>query len=183
MRITADHTAARSLVRVAIATACLLLVPLVAMQFTEEVKWTASDFMVGGAMLFGAGITYELIARKGGLAYRAAIGLAAGTALLLVWVNLAVGLIGSESNPANLVYAGVLAVEIIGAFIARLAARGMARALFATAGAQAVVGALALTPGFGGAENGPLEIVLINGFFAVLFAIAGMLFRRAAGGA
>ena len=42
----------------------LLLIPLVAMQFTSEVNWTLSDFVVGGMLLFGTGIICELVIRK-----------------------------------------------------------------------------------------------------------------------
>jgi hypothetical protein len=52
-------------------------------------------------------------------AYRAAVGVAIAAAFILVWMNLAVGIIGSEDNPANLMYGGVLAIGIIGAVIAR----------------------------------------------------------------
>ncbi len=52
------------------------------------------------------------------MAYRFAVGVALAAAFLLVWMNLAVGLIGSEDNPANLMYFGVLAVGFIGAIIA-----------------------------------------------------------------
>jgi hypothetical protein len=51
-------------------------------------------------------------------------------------MNLAVGVIGTEDDPANLMYVGVLAVGIIGAIIARFRPHGMARTLFATALAQ-----------------------------------------------
>jgi hypothetical protein len=40
-------------------------------------------------------------------------------AFILIWMNLAVGIIGSEDNPANLMYGGVLAVAIVGAFMVR----------------------------------------------------------------
>jgi hypothetical protein len=84
--------------------------------------------------------TYELAARMtGNSAYRAAVGVAVAAAFILVWMNLAVGIIGTEDNPANLMYGGVLAVGIIGALIARFQPDGMARALFATALAQALV--------------------------------------------
>ena len=55
---------------------------------------------------------------------------------MLVWINLAVGIIGSEDNPANLMYGGVLAVGVAGAVAARFRPGGMARALAATALAQ-----------------------------------------------
>ena len=89
--ITMRH---KALVRIALVTALILLLPLLAMQFTDEVVWDLADFVVAGALLFGTGLTYELIAGKGGnFAYRAAVGVAAAAALLLVWVNLAVGII------------------------------------------------------------------------------------------
>lgn len=176
-----DHAAYRPVVRPALATALLLTLPLVAMQVTDEVVWSLFDFVVAGTLLFGTGLLYELAARKAGnVVYRAAAGVALAGALLLVWVNLAVGVIGSEDNPANLMYLGVLAVGIVGAAVARLRPHGMARALFATALAQAVVAVIALVAGLGLPESGPMEIVLGNGLFVALFAGAAALFREAA---
>lgn len=91
--------------------AFLLLLPLVAMQLTDEVTWDESDFIVIGAMLAVACGTYELAARMtGSSAYRAAVGVAVAAGFILVWLNLAVGIIGTEDNPANLMHGGVLAV-------------------------------------------------------------------------
>src|SRR5918992_4367323 len=104
-----------------VIAALILLLPLLAMQFTDEVVWDGADFAVIGAMLFGACGACELTARMtGNIAYRAAVGVAVAAAFILVWMNLAVGIIGSEDNPANLMYGGVLAVGIVGAIIARL---------------------------------------------------------------
>ena len=166
------------------ATAALiLLLPLVAMQFTNEVNWDVADFAVFGALLVGAGVTCELAARMtGNTAYRSAVGVAVAAAFLLVWVNGAVGIIGSENNDANLMYFGVLAVGIIGAIFARFQPRGMARALFATALAQASVAVVALSAGLGSPGSGPLEIATLNGFFVALFVGSAWLFRRAAHG-
>lgn len=162
------------ILRIALVTLFLLLVPLLAMQFTDEVVWERADFAVAGVLLFGAGLTYEWIARKGGTAaYRAAIGVAVATALVLIWMNLAVGLIGSEDNPANLMYGGVLAVGLVGAILARLRPRGMARALFATAFAQMLVGAIAMIAGLG-------FTWILNGFFVALWVGSALLFRRGA---
>ena len=150
------------------------------MPLLGKAPWSLSDFVVAGACLFGTGLTYEFVARKGGsIAYRAAVGIAVATGLFLVWANLAVGLIGSEDNPANLMYAGVLAVGIIGAFIARFAPCGMARTLLATAIAQALVPVIALAiwrPPFTG---GVIGVFAVNSLFVALWIVSALLFRRA----
>jgi hypothetical protein len=117
-------------------------------------------------------------------AYRAAAGVAFAAALILVWMNLAVGLIGSEDNLANSMYVGVLAVGIIGAIVARLRPHGMARALFATALAQALVPVIALIifkPQVTSVEAflGMLGVFGVNGFFVALFVGSALLFRYA----
>ncbi len=163
------------------AAAVVLLLPLVAMQFTDAVNWSVADFALAGALLLGVGIPFELAVRKSGDAvYRAGVGVALVAAFLLVWVNGAVGIIGSEDNDANLMYGGVLAVGIIGALIARFQPRGMARALFATAFTQALIAVIALVAGLGFPENGPREIVGVNAFFVVLFVGSALLFQKAA---
>jgi len=110
------------------------------------------------------------------------MGVALTGACILVWLSLGVGIIGSDGDPANLMYFGVLAVGIAGAIIARLQPRGMARALFAMACAQGVVAAIALIAGLGLPWSGPAEILALNGFFIALFAGSAWLFRRAARG-
>jgi len=163
------------------AAALILLLPLVAMQFTDQVVWDVADFAIFGALLVGVGVTYELAARMtGDTAYRAAVGVALAAAFILVWVNGAVGIIGSEDNDANLMYGGVLAVGVIGAIIARFQPPGMARALFATALGQASVAVVALIAGLGSPGSGPLEIVALNGFFVALWVGSAWLFREAA---
>jgi hypothetical protein len=175
-------TAYRSAVRVALAAAFILLLPLLAMQITDEVVWDLADFAVAGALLVGTGLMLELAARKAGnIAYRSAVGVALAAALLLVWINLAVGIIGVEGDPADLMYIGVLAVGIIGAIIARFQPHGMARALLATALAQASVAVIAL---IAGKHQDPVtsvyELLGLNGFFVALFIGSAWLFRHAA---
>lgn len=110
-------------------------------------------------------------------AYRVAGGLALTAVFLIVWLNAAAGLIGIEDDdPANLLYVGVLAIGLGGAIIARLQPRGLARALFATALAQALVGAIALKlPN----TASSVQIVILHGLFVALFAGAALLFRHA----
>lgn len=174
----------KNIIRIALGTAFILLVPLLAMLFTDQVAWDLADFIVAGALIFSTGLAYELVARKGGTrAYRAAVGMALAAALLLVWMNLAVGIIGSEDNPVNLMYFGVVAIGIAGATIARLRPQGMARTLFATALAQALVPVIALMinkPPINSVEAfmGVLGVLGLNAFFVMMFTGSALLFRR-----
>jgi hypothetical protein len=160
----------------------ILLVPLVAMQFSDEVNWGLFDFIFAGALLFGTGLLFELAVRKSGnVAYRAAVGVALVAAFLLIWINGAVGLIGSEDDPANLMFGGVLAVGIVGAILARFQPDAMARALLATAVAQVLAGVIALAAGWGATGPiWPLDIVGLTGFFTALWLISAWLFQKAA---
>jgi len=150
----------------------MLLVPFISMQFTDEVDWDVSDFIIFGAMLVAAGGTFELVARMTpNNAYRAAVGVALAAAFMLIWVNGAVGIIGNEENPANLMYFGVLAVGIIGVVIARRRPNGMARAMVATAIAQTLVAVIALVSGLG-------HTFVITGLFVALWLTSAWLFRK-----
>ena len=166
----------RSVFGVALATAFLLLIPLLA-----NWPWTASDFVFAGALILGTGLTYVLVAsRAGEIAYRAAVGVALVAGFLLVWINLAVGIIGDPDAFANVMYIGVLAVGIAGAFVARFRSQEMARALLATAFAQALVAVITLFFGLGsGSPPGVLGILTLNGFFVSLFVGSALLFRYA----
>jgi hypothetical protein len=117
---------------------------------------------------------------RGPLAYRCALAVAIGAAVLLVWLSLGVGVIGADGDPANLMYFGVLAIGIVGAVVSRLEPRAMGRSLRAMALAQALVMAIALGAGLGLPFSGPAEIVLLNAFFIASFAASAWLFRRAA---
>ncbi len=165
----------RGIFRIALVAGLILLLPLIAMQFTDEVNWSLGDFIIAFGLLFGAGLTYQLIARKAeDIFYRTAVGIAVGTALFLVWANLAVGIIGNENNPANLMYYGVLAVGIIGAVLARFQPRGMALALVATAVAQTLVTVIALIAGL----TDSMGTLLITAIFLVLWLASAWLFRK-----
>lgn len=163
--------------------AVLLLTPAVAMRFTSEVQWTAFDFaFFGGLLLIVCGGFEFLLARAVNLAYRFAAAIALGAAFLMIWANAAVGIIGSEDNPANLMYAGVLAVGVIGAILARFRARGMARAMAATVGALFVVFLAAVLGHVGDPVETvkPVQLFEITVFFAFLWALSAALFARAA---
>ncbi len=154
----------------------LLLLPLVAMQFTAEVHWTLSDFVVMGALLALVGGAYELAVRVArSNTYVVAFGIAVATAFFTIWINLAVGIIGGEDNPANALFFAVLAVGLIGALLARLAPARMARAMAVTAVAQALVGVVAFVT-----TTGHPEGYVLSGFFAAMWLTSAQLFRVAA---
>ncbi|OON67129.1 hypothetical protein [Hymenobacter sp. CRA2] len=172
----------KNLVRLALATALILLVPAVAMQFSQEVNWTAFDFIFAGAMIFGTGLAYELVVNgKGSLAYRLGVGAALAAAFLLVMVNGAVGIIGSEHNPVNLLFATVLLIVIVGAAMARLRPLGMARTMVVAALAQLLVPAVGLLIWHMDFTADVRKGLVANLLFVGLWAGAAVLFRRANG--
>jgi hypothetical protein len=170
----ADHSGTAGGWRSGGTAAALILLPLLAMQFTQEVNWGLEDFAFATLMVVGVGVTYELAVRmSGNRAYRAGAAVALAAAFVLVWSNAAVGIIGSEDNSINWLFDAVPVVGIVGALVARFQAMGMARAMTATALAQVLVAVIALAAGFG--FTGPATV-----FFTGMWLISAWLFRRVA---
>ena len=166
-----------------VAIGILLMIPLVSMQFTDEVNWDISDFAVMGTALLFLGFLYELIARKSAkLVYRSAVGVGLLGAFLLFWVNGAVGIIGSENQPVNYLFGAVFVVGLTGSLISRFKPRGMAFTLYAAALVQMLVPVIALLiwppPATSWAPSVP-GVFFLSGFFAVLFLVSALLFRQA----
>ncbi len=168
----------KTMLRVALVALGLLMVPLAASRVVEGWNWGPGAFVFTYVLFFGTGMAYALIARKmNAWAYKAAVGLALLAGFVLGWATMVH--MSETENPVNLVYFGVLAVGAAGAGLARLEARGMARALFAMAAALAVAWVITqvLSPD---APAGPVwNIGVIHGGFVLLFAAAGLLFRHA----
>jgi hypothetical protein len=177
----------RSLATVGIVTLALLSIPFVAMQFTSEVNWGPGDFIIMGALIFFTGTSYVLISRMSdSLVYRLGVGMAVITTFLLIWANLAVGLIGSGPSTGNLMYMGVIAVLMVAILLSRFTLRGMEVAMFATALSLVVHTGLALLLGMQDYPGTSLkEILGVNGFFTMLYLVPAFLFRyvRLAGSA
>ncbi|GAA0737001.1 hypothetical protein [Sphingomonas japonica] len=157
--------------------AALLALPLVA-----RWPWTAPDFAFAAVMIGGVGMLFEIAVRfTTNLAYRAGVAAALVAGFLLVWINAAVGIIGDEGNPANLMYAGVVGIALIGAMAARGRPGGMVRAMASAAIAVALIAAITLRAGLGGTEPpGALGVLVLNGFFVALLSGSAALFRAAA---
>ena len=164
--------------------AFLLLLPLVAMQFTSEVDWDETDFIVMGAMLGFACGAYELIVRiSANRIFRAGFGLTILTSFLLVWVNLAVGFIGNENNDSNLMFGGVIGIVVIGSVLAGGRASGMAWVTALAAAAHIAILGIVLSGNLGaGDPSWPLDVIGGTGLFAGLWLASAGLFRWAAMG-
>jgi len=83
---------------IAIATGLILLIPLIAMQFTNEVNWEPADFLVMGCLLIGAGSLFVLVSRRLPGSRRVVIGVAIAAAFLYVWAELAVGILTNSGS-------------------------------------------------------------------------------------
>lgn len=74
----------------------ILSIPLMAMQFTKEVNWTISDFLVMGILLFTTVFTIDFVLKKfKTLKSRLILIVGIVVLLALVWAELAVGIFGS----------------------------------------------------------------------------------------
>jgi hypothetical protein len=158
----------------------LLLIPAVAMRFTTEVAWTAFDFAFAAAVLGLVALGVELAVRNSlSAAYRmgAALALVAGAALVVIIG--AVGIVGSEQENANLLYAAVLVTAAAGAVVARFRAAGLARTMVAAAAVQVAVPGFAAATGAAELVSRP-EVLGATAAFAALWLAAAWQFGRAA---
>ena len=162
-----------------IVTSLLLLIPLITMQFSDDVLWTFTDFIFAGGLILGTGCSFILFAQKeSDLIFRVATGLALFSTLFMIWANLAVGLIGNESDPINLLYFVILAIGIAGTFIAKFKPVVMARVLFIMATGIIAITIYALISEWREvAGSSLLEVIGVNALFVVLFMISAGLFQ------
>jgi hypothetical protein len=155
------------------AAAVLLLLPAVAMQLGDEVNWDAADFLFAAVLVIGTGVTFELaVWLSRSFAYRAGAAVALANVFLMTWANGAVGIIGSERDPINTMFTGIVLLALVGSVIARFRARAMAVAMLVAACAQLVAAAIGLTQDVRGA--------VLSGFFVVLWLASAVLFAMAA---
>ncbi len=145
---------------------------------TPEQWRTAAELL--GLLIIVITLVFLAVRIRHNTAYRFAIAIAVVATSLIVWINLAVGIIEEPDNLANLLYIGVPAVGTVGAIMARFHPRGMARALFVTALAQASVAAITALAGLGAPVTPMRSLLVLNGFLIALWVGSAWLFRRAA---
>ena len=85
-----------SITRIAIGTGLILLIPLVAMQFTNEVNWNVTDFVVAGMLLMATGLALDFSVRRfSNTVYRIIAVIIVAAIFFLIWAELAVGIFGT----------------------------------------------------------------------------------------
>lgn len=164
------------------SAALLLAAPAVAMLVTDEVAWSPGDFIAAAVLLLAVGATIELAARRPAApAYRYGVAVACLGALLTIWINGAVGVIGSEDDGANMLFLGVLGIAFLGSGLVRFRPAGMKRVFYVTAAAQLLVGAVAVIGRLGAySPDWPKDVIGATAMFAALWLLAAWLFRAAA---
>lgn len=148
----------------------LLLVPLAAMRVTDEVNWTAGDFIFAAVLLGSVGVAFEWAVRRScNRAFRTGMALALAAASLTLWSNGAVGLIGEEDEPLNLVFVGVPVLALLGSVLAHFRAKGMALTMRVAAVVHLLGSALGLL------------IDVRGGILSAVLAVAWLLSARSFG--
>ena len=155
------------------AAALLLAAPAIAMRFPGSgVNWTPSDFIFAGIVFALVGGLFELAARASrNVSYRAAVVVGVACGFLQLWITLAVGIIGSEDNPANWTYIAMVLAALSVAAVTLGAARALSRAMAVMAVLQMVFFALHMIDGH---FTGVIDL-----FFAALWVMSSRLFARA----
>lgn len=166
---------------VALAPPVVLLIPLIGNLVSKEWNWSASDFAFMWVLLAGTTFLYRLLVTRqlANLPYRLGAGLAVAAGFLLIWVSLAVAVIGHD-NPANALYLGVIVIGLVGTGLAQFRPRGMARAAFAAAVATFFVPIVAWFVQPNDFSPGVMQVFMLNFCFVAMFAGAGLLFQHSA---
>ena len=129
--------------------AAIMVAAACAKQFVPGFNWTPGDFLAMGILLVVPALAFEVALRmaRNDNFYLLGAALGIGACFLLVYFNLAVGIIGGEDNDANVVFLGVIGTAIASSLVARLRPAGLAVAMVATALVQAGVAVYAWTLG------------------------------------
>jgi hypothetical protein len=153
----------------------LVLAPLVARQFTAEVQWDETDFIIATVIFGIIGALVELTVRLTANPFaRAGSFLAILAGLMVLWANLSVGMIGEAGNPVNLLFGVVLLIAVAGAWLSMLHWLILPSFMLAAGVTQFAIGLFAgiLASDF----RGGLFTILLSTLWwlaSVFFAIAG----------
>lgn len=166
---------------IALVPAALLLLPFIGSLTVEGWNWTWSDFLFAWIIFTTTTAFFRFLVRQsaGSLAYQVGAALAVLTGFLIIWVTLAVQIIGDD-NPGNSLYLLTILGGFIGVLVARFQAGGLMRVAFAMAAALSLIPFVAHLRWPSDFSPGYLHIQLASLGLAAMFVISGLLFRRAA---
>jgi hypothetical protein len=165
----------KAILSVALGALAVLMVPLVASQLVEGWNWPAGAFVRVYVLFFVTGMVLALVARRMcAWSYKAGVGVALVAGFALGWSNMVH--VADSGNPANVVYYSVLGVGAVGALLARLEARGLARTLFAMAATLALIAVILPS---GAPPYLARNMAIGHGVYVALFTASGLLFRHA----
>jgi len=171
----------RSMISAAVVSLLLLLIPFIAMQCTTEVNWRAADFLIMGMLLLGTLTAFIWLYRNTtSILFTVASAAAVGCTFVMIWANLAVGLIGAGPHAGNLMFTGIVLLVVIGAIRSGFTAAGLEQTMYAAALGVLVIMVIALLssmdqyPG-----SSAKEIIGVCSAFAAGYTIAGSLFHIA----
>jgi hypothetical protein len=155
--------------------AAIMLLAACAKLFVPGFLWTPGDFLAMGILLVVPSLCFEVALRmaRNDNFYLLGAALGIGACFLLVYFNLAVGIIGGEDDPANVVFLWVIGTALATSLLARLRPAGVAIAMVVTALVQAGVAVYAWT-------LGSPEGTILSAAFAGVFLAAAACFRHAA---
>ena len=154
--------------------ALILLTLWSVMRLTGQGDWTAFDYVVAALLLGSVCAGLELAMHLStSWAYRLAAIMTVGGGFLMVWANLAVGIIGNEGNPQNLIFYAVLLIGLTGALYTRFDPKGLKWTLRTMAAAQLAVFLIAAS-----LDWALLPVFTI--FYFALWLTAGELFSKSA---
>ena len=158
------------------AALALLLLPAIAMGFTDEVDWTALDFVFAAVLIFSLGMGLEIAVRVGrGGMHTLGLAIAAVAGFLTLWANAAVGFIGAEGEPVNI----AISLMVVAAAIVTLAVRfrpKILRFVFAGVALGQIASGVYATSAMPGHEV-EWGILIV---FAGIWSTAALCFHRAA---
>jgi len=153
---------------------------LVGLTLAGKLDWGVMDFVFVTVILFGGLGAYRFVSGRGqGRTFHLAVAMSLATALSMIWVTLAVGIIGSEDNQANIMYVVVLGIGLLGSIIARFRAPGMKWTMVWVTIAQFAVTILAYTIWKPETEEHVFSTVILNLCYVMLFLSSAVLFHRA----
>ncbi len=173
----------KTFLRPLIITLLILIAPAIGELTVEGWEWGVGGFLLMGTLLFVTFLMIELIAKYSpNKLYKAAVALTTLTTFGIIYVNLAVGIIG-DGNNTSACYFLVVPVGFIGLAASRLKPKGLSITAFLMAAVVLLVPTIAflLSDPHIMEEPGPLKVFILSAFLASAYVCSGLLFRQAAG--